>query len=598
MKRNIRLLRPFLAAALLAGCNGSFGRFFDNPLASDGPAIKNSAITVSSFDTASVTLGFAEASDRTDTPDQLTYLVVYSSVAAVDSISDPASLPDGVQSYGWLQYPTTGTVTISSLAAGTSYNVNIIVKNSRNRFSLYSAASATTAAAPPPVVSSPALTITSQTATTAALSFAAATGTGTLTYMIVYSTADELSSITDYNALPSGATKIGWQSYPSPITVTSLAPNTTYFINVIVKTDLGAFAVYDDTSFTTEATDLPTVPSASLTSLAVDESSITFSFDEAVNNSGAQSSLLYKIVSDTSDSFGSVSNPDSLGGTWLSYPAAPSTISSLAIGTTYYYTVFVKNSYGFARYATASATPHDVTAPAAGNITLAQGTDPTKQINVTYTAGHDNVSLDTALQYKVVCAESEIDQANTANAITTSPGRLQDWQSFTVNGGTLTASDLSPNTTYYFNVLVRDEAGNMTLYACKSATTTANNGDTHAPTLSPATVTASAGTSQWLASLVWTKATDPLGADDSTNTNDPAALKYKVVASTSSISEGNYASMPVVSNDWETNIGSLSNIPVADGVTTNFMVAVKDEAGNVSCYNAVSYTPSMQPSLL
>jgi hypothetical protein len=88
-------------------------------------------------------------------------------------------------------------------------------------------------------------------------------------------------------------------------------------------------------------------------------------------------------------------------------------------------------------------------------------------ITVNWTKATDTVSSSTKLGYKVY-----LSTLNNLTSVSTidSVGRLEvigtDINSCTIDG-------LLPNTTYYINVLVHDEAGNRTLYTTKSQTTAA-----------------------------------------------------------------------------------------------------------------------------
>ena len=82
---------------------------------------------------------------------------------------------------------------------------------------------------------------------------------------------------------------------------------------------------------------------------------------------------------------------------------------------------------------------------------------------LTWTAASDTVTT-ANLQYKVVYSTSNITNINDANSLSTT---------WTPNMTTATVTRLTASTDYYFNVLVKDEAGNIALYNSATGKTTA-----------------------------------------------------------------------------------------------------------------------------
>lgn len=577
-----------------------------NTLTADSPTVSNRALTVPSITTSSAEVSFAAATDL----GSLSYMLIYSTADNVGSVTDYTQLPSGVKSTAWQNY--TSPVTLSSLMVNTAYYVNVIVKNDKGAFSLYDPASFTTDDANPPAVSNPLITVSNITAGTATLSFAEASDSGTLSYMVVYSTSDDVGSISNYTLLPDDAKSTVWQSYPSPASIAGLSAGTAYFVNVIVKNDKGAFSLYDSASFTTMQG--PSVPENLLT-LSVAADSVTVSFNKAHNESGSDDDLRYLVIYSPNDNLSSISDYSTLptgaasSGDWQSYPS-PAAVTGLSIDTKYWFNVLVRNAYGFSSYAAGSATPTDLIPPSASNtaVTAAQGSTPQTQITLKFTTGTDNVTAQGAVEYKAVLSSiKSIDQVDYANTLP-SANIVQDWTAYGNTAATeitVTASGLSPYTTYYFNVLARDGHGNMSLYTCSSCATASNGTDTQSPTVSAAALSAAAGSSAGTASLSWTKAADEYKSGDVTYTSDQTLLEYRVVATTTpvtAVSETVFAAADVLTDTagdgWTADISSLADIPVADYITTYFMVAVRDEQKNVSYYDFTSYTPSVQRDTL
>lgn len=106
----------------------------------------------------------------------------------------------------------------------------------------------------------------------------------------------------------------------------------------------------------------------------------------------------------------------------------------------------------------------DTVAPVPGTGPAASGITQTS-IDLNWAEGSDTITFQNSLQYKVV--SSLTDNLNTVED-TNGAAVVQDW---TTNALSATASSLTPSTTYYFNVLIRDEAGNTALYTAVNATT-------------------------------------------------------------------------------------------------------------------------------
>ena len=109
----------------------------------------------------------------------------------------------------------------------------------------------------------------------------------------------------------------------------------------------------------------------------------------------------------------------------------------------------------------------DVTSPTAGGngaITIGAATKST--IDLAWAAGTDNQTIQENLWYKVVYSTNN-DIDTVTNAL--SNGTVaQDW---TKNITSKQVTGLSSGTTYYFNVIIKDEAGNMTIYKVVSKAT-------------------------------------------------------------------------------------------------------------------------------
>lgn len=112
-----------------------------------------------------------------------------------------------------------------------------------------------------------------------------------------------------------------------------------------------------------------------------------------------------------------------------------------------------------------SKSSDDTTSPTAGTLTATSDVEPT--LSLTWTAATDETSSTAELEYKVVKAATtaEIDTLDEIEALAASEV-VQDW---TANITSASATGLATGT-YAFAVIVRDDAGNKTLYTPKTAT--------------------------------------------------------------------------------------------------------------------------------
>lgn len=116
----------------------------------------------------------------------------------------------------------------------------------------------------------------------------------------------------------------------------------------------------------------------------------------------------------------------------------------------------------------AAPTGRDTTPPTIGSAITSSSITGTG-MTVSWGAASDDVTAAASLQYKLVKASSAaaIDTVGEVDAIA-GADRVMDWTTATA---TKTVTGLAYGTTYWFAVLVRDEAGNMALYPPRQAST-------------------------------------------------------------------------------------------------------------------------------
>lgn len=153
-----------------------------------------------------------------------------------------------------------------------------------------------------------------------------------------------------------------------------------------------------------------------------------------------------------------------------SYPTSPTdgtqvydnngtsyTDTGLTNSTTYYYTAFSRDVVlNYSSGAQATATPHDVTAPAAIS-TLSATALTAKSVRLNWTAVGDDGNTGTALSYDIRYSTASITAANFASATQVSGASVPKASG---SAETITISGLSGFTNYYFAVKAIDEGNN------------------------------------------------------------------------------------------------------------------------------------------
>ncbi len=109
----------------------------------------------------------------------------------------------------------------------------------------------------------------------------------------------------------------------------------------------------------------------------------------------------------------------------------------------------------------------DASAPNIANDVITVSDITSSSVKLKWNAAADIFTPSTKLKYKVVYSRNNIATLSAAESAT----QAQDW---TENTNVFTVSGLTANTEYYFNVLVKDEAGNKALYTAATGKTTAS----------------------------------------------------------------------------------------------------------------------------
>lgn len=269
------------------------------------PPTTRSGVTIDAITSASRVISYSPSTDNHTTSSALLYKVVYSTSDNINTTEEALAAPNQLawapyeKRNGWAPYRTAFVDynhAISGLTPNTQYWFNVLVKDEAGNLSLYQSAASTagissTIANPnditPPAVVSPAVSeVTSTgiaTVTTVGITWPRATDETTpqnaVEYMVLYSTNSAMESISE--ALRNGnpvsfpnpqdpAKRNEWTTFSADetnptVTISSLRPDTTYYITVIAKDGEGNAMIYAKAEIATPGYTKPTPGAVYLT---------------------------------------------------------------------------------------------------------------------------------------------------------------------------------------------------------------------------------------------------------------------------------------------------------------------------------------------
>lgn len=177
-----------------------------------------------------------------------------------------------------------------------------------------------------------------------------------------------------------------------------------------------------------------------------------------------------------------LSNGNSIGTTFANGSGDWSfTPTTSMIEGTHTITAAVTNTGGTSNESVPLVITIDKTAPVTGIISLSNIT--TSGVSLSWYKATDNMTVPSDLEYQVYQSTS-----NNLNTVDEVEGGLPLGNGFTKDLNTWDVTGLPPNTTYYFNVLVKDAAGNKSVYTMQQVTTQnlkSSNADLSSLSLNP-----------------------------------------------------------------------------------------------------------------
>jgi hypothetical protein len=443
-------------------------------------------------------------------------------------------------------------------------------------------------------------------ATATAVSWGAAsddvTAQAGLQYKLVRaSSSADIDTADEANAIVGPGLVRDWTAGATTAPASGLSASTAYWFAVLVRDAAGNMSLYAPASVTTSATADTTAPTigAAIDFSSTTSTGTTASWGAATDDVTAQASLQYKLVRASSssaiDTAGEIDAITTAGaGLVMDWTAAAisKAVTSLTDSTSYYFAVIVRDAAGNKSvYAPVMVTTTDATSPSPGTAISFSGTTATGT-TVNWGAATDNVTAQASLQYKLVRASSSsaIDSVSEIDAITTAgAGLVMDWTAAAISRA---VTGLTDSTSYYFAVMASDAAGNKSVYAPASVTTT----DATAPATGTAigfSATTATGTT-----VSWGAATDNMTAQ--------ASLQYKLVRASSSSAIDTVAKIDAITTmgtglvmDWTANTISKAVSGLTESTTHYFAAMVRDAAGNKSVYSPLPVTtlpPAADPA--
>lgn len=572
-----RIFNLFAAVTVLlllaAGCGSD-----DSSADTTAPQPGN-GITVTRLQPHSLTLNWQKATDETTPQSALRYSVYYS----VNHYSDIAGIAANAQPV-ISGVSDISTLAIGSLSAGTLYYFYITAADLAGNLTLYNIFSAPTPLTadqfPPLPGISGVLSAASVQQNSLVLNWTKATDTvsapNILQYRVYRSTESNFNSVADIEmyGTPLSEPLYDINSY----TVTGLTTDTRYTFNVIVIDQGGNKTNYQQLIQKTAGPPDTAAPAAgTVTILSNTTNAVMLSWSSATDDTTSETNLQYLVYYSALDNLNSVSNIEANGTPSGSYTAGITnrTVSGLDCSTLYYFAVLVQDEAGNkAAYPAVSQTTADGNPPQPGNSgTLTATTVTSNGLTLNWSAANDDITAQSDLLYGVYISTNSV--LDSVSEIEANGTLLTNWLT---NLTSLAVSGLDEATSYYFNVIIKDEAGNKSnsvkLLQQTVDATAAQPGNS-------GTVTVSSIQSNQV-SLYWTPASD--------NGTAQSALQYLPYYSTSS-NINTVTEMEANGTAFGSYTADLTNITIT-GLTsaTNyfFNIAVMDNAGNKTNYTVTN----------
>ncbi len=308
------------------------------------------------------------------------------------------------------------------------------------------------------------------------VSWEASTDNETLTkdlqYKLIYSTRNNINTVN--SAEKNGKVVMGWTPGTLSRQVKGLSASSTYYFTALVRDKAGNIAVYLPQALST-VDSTPPVAKGPVVVSNITKDSLMVSWQPATDDVTSQEKLQYKLLYTPPNNIRMIANAENSGTLIMDWTVNVKSkqVNDLALMGSYNFVVMVKDEAGNkTMYQSQKVTVPDTSAPghstnapsAESGVTVSDITSDSA--TVSWGTANDDAASTERLQYKVVYSTSRnIDNVNDANA------NGQVALGWTANVSSHRISGLEPSTNYYIATLVKDEAGNETLYGSRDVTT-------------------------------------------------------------------------------------------------------------------------------
>ncbi|HET8938889.1 MAG TPA: DUF1554 domain-containing protein [Polyangiales bacterium] len=559
----------------------------------DGSAPTPGALTISQITASTLKLSWSEASDDVSSSDVLQYKVVMgANVEAIDTLEEAREISDGS---GLLRDYTAALTMqeVTGLNSGKEYAFAVVVRDAAGNEALYSPVAERTLDGAAPITGT-AINFSDITASGFTVNWGKATDNvsaqSALRYRLVAAvTTADIDTIAEVDALVADfQVVVDYDKDVTTHTLSDLSSSTLYVFAVVVEDEAGNKALYSPAIVRTLDVSAPT-SLAPLSFTGVSATGITVQWTPASDDVTAEENLQYKVVRaatvDAIDTIAEVETITTGDALVKDYTANISSAEAtgLTSSTSFAFAVVVRDEAGnSAIYTPKVMSTHDVTNPVLGtSIQFSDITD--SSLNIAWGAATDDITAPDALQYKVVraAAASDIDSLEEVDAIATGDELVL---AFATGVTSAPESGLDSSTTYAFAVVVKDAAGNETLYGPATVATLDVSAPSVGDALSFSDVEATSITVSWGA-----------GTDDVSDASD---LQYKLVMAESAADIDSLEEVAAITDepglveDFTAELTSAAVGGLTSSTTYAFAVVVRDAQGNEALYTPVEQATS------
>ncbi|MCF8365823.1 MAG: hypothetical protein K9H16_08580 [Bacteroidales bacterium] len=472
---------------------------------------------------------------------------------------------------------------ITGLEANTKYYFRLVVKDSEGGKAIHRSAWNTTDIDDPPIAGDQGEILTNA-ASPVQINLDWAYGWDDITvhadleYLVYYSTSDNISTVD--SCITYGTPFGSFAANIDTAQVTGLKASTIYYFNVVIRDGAGFMSSYNMVNDTTEIDD-PPMPGGSgeISTTVAGTTQINLNWSYGNDDKTAQADLEYLVYYSTSDNITTVDSCETNGTPFGTFTANINSgqVTGLTPNTDYFFNVVIKDaSLNKSAYSMVNDTTDIDYPPTPGGSGEIQTTVAgTTQINLSWTYGTDDITAQADLEYLGYYSTSDnISTVDSCEANGTPLG------TFAANINSGQATGLTPNKNYYFNVVIKDVAGNKSVYNMVNDTTEIDYPPT--PGESGEILTTVAGFTQ--INLSWAHASDDL--------TPQADLEYLVYYSTSdNITTVNECEANGTAyGSFAANINSKQVTGLTISTNYYFNIVVKDGMGFKNAYNVVNDT--------